>query len=145
MLRVISRQSLSNTMRSAVLLLGFLLACADAFLTPAHTRGAISANGNKPSFLGQSVARTSPVARATLVASLEDIESKLMEAEKAKIAIIRGTKAALPNPPAVPKPAEVAKAAKAEVAKAAKVVAPSPAPKGGKAGELFVAFVMSTT
>ncbi|CAN0553289.1 unnamed protein product, partial [Ectocarpus sp. 12 AP-2014] len=75
-----------TTMRSAVVLLGFLLASAQAFYIPARARPAL--NSQPSSFLGQTAAvapRAAPSARrAILVASLEDIEKKLIADEKAK-------------------------------------------------------------
>lgn len=97
-------------MRSAVVLLGFLLASAQAFYIPANTRTTLSA---KPSFFGQTVAGHAPATRATLVASLEDIEKRLIEQEKAKTATAKKESA-----PQAPAP----KAPKAKKA-------PAPAPK----------------
>lgn len=67
------------TMRSAVALLGLMLATAQAFYVPVQTRN--SAVNAKPSFFGQSVAsRNVATARPTqLRASLEDIEKRLLE------------------------------------------------------------------
>lgn len=102
-------------MRSAVVLLGFLLASAQAFYIPANTRTTLSA---KPSFFGQTVAGHAPATRATLVASLEDIEKRLIEQEKAKTAAAKKASAPQAAAPA-PKAPKAPKATKA----------PAPAPK----------------
>lgn len=66
-------------MRSAVALLGLMLACAQAFYVPVRTHN--SAVNVKPSFLGQGVASRQVAASRPnqLRASLEDIEKRLLE------------------------------------------------------------------
>lgn len=116
-----------------MVLLGFLLASAQAFHIPAQTRTGLSSN-SKPSFFGQAVAQRPPAARSTLVASLEDIERKVIEAEKAKAATAQGARAterkaeAAPKAAPAPAPAPAPKQTKAPV----KTVAPAPAPVVGK-------------
>lgn len=101
-------------MRSAVVLLGFLLASAQAFYVPAPTRSALAVS-HKPSFVGQACAGREQVSRSTLRASLEDIERQLFEKEMAKVAAKKqgskvpapapAPKAVAPAPKPVPKPA----------------------------------------
>ena len=126
-------------MRSAVVLLGFLLASAQAFYIPAQSRGgALSRPQQASGFLGQQAVsrRSAPNARrATLVASLEDIEKKIIEQEKAATAAKSGKKAAAPAP--APKAAAPAPAPKAKAA------APKPAPvavgeRDGERGSMCV-------
>ncbi len=117
-------------MRSAVVLLGFLLASAQAFYLPgaapvgrtgsaaAQPRAAASSG-----FLGQRAVGPRAAAsarRATLVASLEDIEKSLIEKEKA--AASGSKKKSAPAPAPAPKPAPAP-------APAPKAKAPAPAPK----------------
>lgn len=111
-----------------MVLLGFLLASAQAFYIPVQCPGALSSS-SKPSFFGQSVARRAPAPRATLIASLEDIERKLLEDEKAKMAAKRG-KSPAPAPVAPKAPAPAPKAA-APAPKAAPA-APKPKPAVGE-------------
>lgn len=113
-----------------MVLLGFLLASAQAFHIPAQTRTTGLSGNTKPSFFGRAVAQRAPAPRATLIASLEDIEKKLIDAEKAKASAAK-PKAPEPKAAKAPAPAPTPKPAKAPV-KTMAAPAPAPAPVVGK-------------
>lgn len=119
-------------MRSAVVLLGFLLASAQAFHIPVQSR-TVPQQQAASGFLGQrGVSRraVAPTARrATLVASLEDIERKLVEQEKAAAGGAKPKKGAAAAPPPAPKVAAPAPAPAPAAPKGkGKAAAPKPAP-----------------
>lgn len=103
-------------MRSAVALLGFLLASAQAFYIPVQQSrtNAVSGGNPKASFFGQTLARQAPASRATLVASLDDIEKKILAADEAKLALKRGAKAPAAKKAVSPASAPAAPAAPAK-------------------------------
>lgn len=114
-------------MRSAVVLLGFLLASAQAFYVPAPMRNTLAVS-HKSSFAGQACTVRERVSRSTLKASLEDIERQLLEKEMAKVAAgKKGSKVPAPVPAPAPK----------AVAPAPKPAAPKAEPKP-MPGELMI-------